>query len=486
MVIAMIVATVCVAAVIPSGASGTGVGLAEWALNAYYSGWRYVYGGASAGAVDCSGLIYSYAGGYRVGDAQTFNSSYRGNVSGGIPNIHGLGLYKPGHVGVYVGGGMAVDARGDEYGICYESAYSHGWTLYFKVPGVSYPSTGWQTFNGSKYYYENGEYLADTTRTIDGVSYSFNADGTVSGSAKSSSGSSKSSGSSSTSSASSDDGVLRNGSSGDKVVALQTRLAELGYYDGAIDGDFGDMTEKAFKLFQKQMGLYVDGIAGSDVEYLYADDAPAYTAEKSSTSRKDKDDLADTGAKADDDADKDADEKEEDAEEPSVYTFSLGDESEKLVAIQQRLISLGYLDDEADGVFGQNTYAAVTEFQSANGLDATGVIDETTYQMIFSNTVVKLVAEKENEASRAPVETTTAVTATTAPHTAAAVQSNELSNKAMSNITDSIGFKQGANATNFQFIMWLMIMIVVMLISFGIVYAVEKKKARAASVHRYQ
>ena len=38
-------------------ASGTGAGLAEWALNAYYCGWSYVYGGATPGTVDCSGLF---------------------------------------------------------------------------------------------------------------------------------------------------------------------------------------------------------------------------------------------------------------------------------------------------------------------------------------------------------------------------------------------------------------------------------------------
>ena len=53
-----------------AGASGTGAGLAEWALNAYYEGWSYVYGGSTPGAVDCSGLIYSYCGGERCGDPQ--------------------------------------------------------------------------------------------------------------------------------------------------------------------------------------------------------------------------------------------------------------------------------------------------------------------------------------------------------------------------------------------------------------------------------
>ena len=199
--VAAVIASVVVVGTVSSSASGTGVGLAEWALNAYYSNWSYVYGGSTPGAVDCSGLIYSYAGGYRVGDAQTFNSDYRGSMSGGIPNIHGLGLYQPGHVGVYVGDGMAVDARGDDYGVCYESVWSHGWTQYFKVPGVSYPDTGWVEFDGDYYYYEDGEYLEDTTRTIDGETYVFASSG-KSTSSPSSSGSSESSSSSSSSSSS--------------------------------------------------------------------------------------------------------------------------------------------------------------------------------------------------------------------------------------------------------------------------------------------
>ena len=104
-----------------AGAKGTGAGLAEWALNAYNSGWSYVYGGSTPGAVDCSGLIYSYAGGERCGNPQLETATETGSVSAGIPNVHGLGLWRPGHVGVYVGNGMEVDARGDEYGVCYEA-----------------------------------------------------------------------------------------------------------------------------------------------------------------------------------------------------------------------------------------------------------------------------------------------------------------------------------------------------------------------------
>lgn len=46
-----------------ASASGSGAGLVSWAYRAYNEHWKYVWGGASVGSVDCSGLIYSYAGG---------------------------------------------------------------------------------------------------------------------------------------------------------------------------------------------------------------------------------------------------------------------------------------------------------------------------------------------------------------------------------------------------------------------------------------
>ncbi|MGN1050743.1 MAG: NlpC/P60 family protein, partial [Acutalibacteraceae bacterium] len=158
-----------------ASASGTGAGLAEWALNAYYSHWSYVWGGASPGAVDCSGLIYSYAGGYRTGIID--HATYSGSVSSGIPNIHGLGLFQPGHYGVYVGNGMAVDARDSSSGVKYQSTSSKAWTKYFKVPGVSYTSSGWEKFNGNYYYYENGEFITSTSRTIGGTTFTFSSSG---------------------------------------------------------------------------------------------------------------------------------------------------------------------------------------------------------------------------------------------------------------------------------------------------------------------
>lgn len=58
--------------------------------------------------------------------------------------------------------------------------------------------------------------------------------------------------------------VLRKGSEGADVKALQTLLIGYGYSCGryGADGDFGSATEKAVKAYQKANGLDVDGIVG--------------------------------------------------------------------------------------------------------------------------------------------------------------------------------------------------------------------------------
>lgn len=52
------------------------------------------------------------------------------------------------------------------------------------------------------------------------------------------------------------------GSTGDEVIAVQTKLKELGYYKGNIDGIYGSGTKSAVTNFQKANGLSADGIAG--------------------------------------------------------------------------------------------------------------------------------------------------------------------------------------------------------------------------------
>lgn len=87
--------------------------------------------------------------------------------------------------------------------------------------------------------------------------------------------------------------TIKTGDRGDLVRALQARLAELGYFDGEIDGAFGNQTRRAVEKFQYQNGLSADGIAGKrtltvlyeskDVVLAPTEEAPATTLAPSAT-----------------------------------------------------------------------------------------------------------------------------------------------------------------------------------------------------------
>jgi peptidoglycan L-alanyl-D-glutamate endopeptidase CwlK len=56
--------------------------------------------------------------------------------------------------------------------------------------------------------------------------------------------------------------VLREGSTGDQVLQLQSKLKELGFDPGNVDGDFGPKTTIAVLVFQRVKGLQSDGTVG--------------------------------------------------------------------------------------------------------------------------------------------------------------------------------------------------------------------------------
>lgn len=58
-----------------------------------------------------------------------------------------------------------------------------------------------------------------------------------------------------------DSDLLRRGSSGDAVTALQRRLVEMGHAI-TVDGDFGPATEAAVRAAQAELGVADDGIVG--------------------------------------------------------------------------------------------------------------------------------------------------------------------------------------------------------------------------------
>lgn len=476
--IIMVTVTIVGGALTSTSAVGTGTGLAEHALNAYYSGWSYVYGGASVGAVDCSGLIYMYSGSGSRSDMM--GSSYEtGSTASGIPNIHGLGLYEPGHVGVYVGAGMAVDARSEGYGVCYQSAYSKGWTNWFKVAGVSYPTEGWEYFNGNYYYYENGEYLTDTYITVDGISYYLDASG-ISSSVP---GDTSAVADVDADTSSTESQYLKVGSYGDKVTELQYRLTELGFYGGDITGYYGEQTESAYKRFQKAAGLYPDGIAGDDeIELLNSDSAPVGS-------------IAELGTPDDESATESAEENEETINDVSPLSYSNGDYHDDVYGIQTELADLGYFNDDATGYYGDMTENAVASFQTENGLVATGIVDEETYTVLFSTRALKnpnrddegrTVVYNPNATEAATEGATESATGTTnAPATIMPTESSDivlksaqLASKALEGVDLDVKETSSKNG-NGSFIIWLIIMVVFMSGAFWIVFSTEKKKKKA-------
>lgn len=58
--------------------------------------------------------------------------------------------------------------------------------------------------------------------------------------------------------------TYRQGSTGEEVRAIQTKLKRWGYYDGEVDGVFGSKTRQAVIYFQRKNGLTADGVVGAN------------------------------------------------------------------------------------------------------------------------------------------------------------------------------------------------------------------------------
>lgn len=57
--------------------------------------------------------------------------------------------------------------------------------------------------------------------------------------------------------------LLQSGATGKDVYELQGRLKALGYYNGKVDGQFGEKTKKSVTWFQWKFGLKSDGVVGA-------------------------------------------------------------------------------------------------------------------------------------------------------------------------------------------------------------------------------
>ena len=168
-------------------------------------------------------------------------------------------------------------------------------------------------------------------------------------------------------------GSLKVGSTGSEVRRLQTRLKELGYYKGSVDGDFGEGTETAVKAFQQQNGLTVDGKAGAYTqEKLYSSSAKRAPSTVTNTPRATATPTPRATAVPDTD----------------VY-LEVGSSGTKVRTLQNRLIELGWLDGEADGDYGEATAYAVKAFQKKHGLWEDGKAGPDTLTILYSTRASK-------------------------------------------------------------------------------------------------
>lgn len=71
---------------------------------------------------------------------------------------------------------------------------------------------------------------------------------------------------------------LRRGAKGESVKQVQTRLTELGFFDGPVSGNYMTKTVEAIKAFQTQNGLNADGITGQDTWNMLFNDVEVLDA----------------------------------------------------------------------------------------------------------------------------------------------------------------------------------------------------------------
>lgn len=157
---------------------------------------------------------------------------------------------------------------------------------------------------------------------------------------------------------------LREGDSGADVERLQTRLAELGYYAGEISGMFDADTRSALMLFEGRYSEQVYGIATVKIQkMLYHDLAARADGEVVPISV-------------------------EDGNAVAYAELRFGDQSDAVIALQQRLLELGYFAGDVNGTFDYFTACAVMRFEAAYRRELTGIATISMQEYVFGEKAV--------------------------------------------------------------------------------------------------
>jgi peptidoglycan hydrolase-like protein with peptidoglycan-binding domain len=144
---------------------------------------------------------------------------------------------------------------------------------------------------------------------------------------------------------------LRQGSAGAEVATVQRALISAGVFvRGGADGQFGPATRAAVVNFQSSKGLAQSGeIDTATAAALGVSAAPTPTTAPTTTSI------------------------------VAHHGLQFGAAGSSVTDLQERLVTAGvYLVGGVDGRYGKGTAAAVSQYQSWNGLNRSGVVDAAT------------------------------------------------------------------------------------------------------------
>lgn len=167
-----------------------------------------------------------------------------------LPEIPGLLVWTSGkgHIGVYVGGGYVVEARGFSYGVQRNKLSARGFKYWGVCPYIEYTAEeitlAQAAVNGTKQ--PSGQPAEkteqDNTQKAETAQKAENKAESVVYTMK----------------------TLRVGNTGTQVKVLQWLLNQTDYTSGKVDGIFGTKTLAAVRKYQEANGLTVDGIVGKN------------------------------------------------------------------------------------------------------------------------------------------------------------------------------------------------------------------------------
>ena len=184
----------------------------------YPGKYTWEYDGTTEAVHDCAGLVKGYLWTDETGKV-VYNAAQDISANGmrtacktkgemaTLPDVPGTLVFYPGHVGVYIGNGEVIEARGRRYGVCKTRLAERSWQTWGYCPFITY----------------------ETAKTVE-IPLP----------------------------------VLKKGAKGDSVKAMQLLLlgngADLAHY--GADSSFGGTTERALKAYQEKNGLDPDGSCG--------------------------------------------------------------------------------------------------------------------------------------------------------------------------------------------------------------------------------